>query len=108
MIVSNVPGYYEDNVYGIRIEKLLEITYMDESANGAHDGGEPIPALPPGQKRFLRFLRLTMITIQKNLIDINLMTEEELDWIDGYDKEVFENLTPCLETDGVCMVEETM
>ena len=50
-----------------------------------------------GQKRFLRFKRLTIVLIQKNLIDVNLMTEEELNWIDGYHKEVLENVAPCLE-----------
>ena len=97
MIVRNELGYYEDNVCGIRIENLLEITYVDESANNAYDGGEPLPTLQPGQKRFLIFKHLTMIPIQKNLIDISLMTEEELNWIDGYHKEVFENVAPCLE-----------
>jgi len=98
MIVSNEPGYYKDDHFGIRIENLLEITYVDPASNDAYDRDEPLPDLPPGQqKRFLRFERLTMVPIQKNLVDVGLMTEKELDWIDGYHREVFGIVSKGLE-----------
>merc|ERR1712045_908979 len=73
MIVSNEPGYYEDGVCGIRIENLLAITYVNDDDNLAFDqnlkeGDEGYSTLAPGQKRFLKFEKLTMIPIQKNLI----------------------------------------
>ena len=37
-----------------------------------------------------------MLVIQKNLIDINLMTKEELDWLDDYHEEVFRKVSPLL------------
>jgi len=102
MIVSNEPGYYEDGVCGIRIENLLSITYVNDEDNLAFEqnlkeGDEGYPTLPSGRKRFLKFERLTMIPIQKNLIMTNLMTNEELDWLDNYHREVFQAVGPLLE-----------
>jgi Xaa-Pro aminopeptidase len=104
MVVSNEPGVYEDGSYGIRIENLLECTYVLDEDNEAFDAGlidgdEGFPEKSPGKKTFLRFNKLTMIPIQKNLIDTNLMTTEELEWIDNYHQEVFDKVSPLLEKD---------
>jgi len=100
MVVSNEPGYYEDGNFGIRIENLLEITYVkpehNEPTNGNDDSEEP----PSTDKKFLKFKQLTLIPIQKNLININLMTDEELDWLDTYHELVLEKVSPLLETDS--------
>jgi len=102
MVVSNEPGMYEDDNFGIRIENLLECTYVldqDNEAfeNGLVEGDEGYPEKPTGKKTFLRFNRLTMIPMQKNLIVIDLMTGEELDWLDNYHQEVFQKISPLLE-----------
>lgn len=55
MIVSNEPGYYEDNAFGIRIENLLHIKEADT------------PFKFGGQKYF-DFGRLTMIPLQRKMI----------------------------------------
>jgi len=91
MVLSNEPGFYADGRFGIRIENLLEIQFVkaedkDSSANG--DSAE---------KKFLKFVKLTMIPIQKNLIDVSLMTDKELDWLDGYHQEVLSKVGPLLE-----------
>ena len=44
--------------------------------------------------------KLTMIPIQKNLIDVSLMTEDELDWLDAYHEEVFSKVAPLLDEDS--------
>merc|ERR1712106_605005 len=72
MVVSNEPGYYEDGNFGIRIENLLEIQYVKPEHNLENDDA----------KKFLKFAKLTMIPIQKNLINVGIMTDEELDWLD--------------------------
>jgi Xaa-Pro aminopeptidase len=98
MIVSNEPGYYEDGNFGLRIENLLEILYVnpehnDSPDNGENDDNKGETKQPKGnQKKFLKFAKLTMIPIQKNLINVQLMTEEELDWLDSYHAEVWENV----------------
>jgi Xaa-Pro aminopeptidase len=108
MVVSNEPGYYEDGKFGIRIENLLEITYVQEEDNIVYDkglrpGDEGYPKKPPTQKTFLKFKKLTMIPIQKNLIKIDLMTKQELDWLDEYHQEVFEKVSPLLEEGSPAM-----
>lgn len=105
MVVSNEPGLYEDGKFGIRIENLLECTYVLDEDNAAFDDGikegdEHFPEKPVGKKTFLRFNKLTMIPIQKNLIDLNLMTTQELDWIDSYHQEIFDKVSPLLEPDS--------
>ena len=95
MVVSNEPGYYEDGNFGIRIENLLEIKYL----NPEHDVETPADEEAPksSEKKFLKFDQLTMIPIQQNLIDLSLMTERELDWLDAYHEKVFAKISPLLE-----------
>mmetsp|Transcript_23698 Transcript_23698/g.26597 ORF Transcript_23698/g.26597 Transcript_23698/m.26597 type:complete len:716 (-) Transcript_23698:3025-5172(-) len=95
MVVSNEPGYYKDGSFGIRIENLLEIKYVNPEHN--KERGEST------EKKFLSFEKLTMIPIQKNLINVSLLTTEELDWLDVYHKQVFESVSPMLETDSLAM-----
>lgn len=86
MIVSNEPGYYEDDNFGIRIENLLEIQPVIAPSDDLANGESPPPRI--NKKKFLKFSKLTMIPIQKNLIDVSLMTESELNWIDQYHADV--------------------
>jgi len=112
MVTSNEPGFYDDGNFGIRIENLLEIVDVkrgnDDIAAGVikiADGDEP-PAKKqktPEGKKFLKFAKLTMIPIQKNLIDIDLMTSAELDWLDAYHQEVLEKVVPLLEEGSPAM-----
>ena len=71
MIVSNEPGYYEKNNFGIRIENLV---FVAKRKN----------------KKF--FDNLTMAPIDKNLIDLNILDKKEIDWVNNYHKKVFNNL----------------
>ncbi len=105
MVVSNEPGFYEDGSSGIRIENLLEITYVEDKYNQAYnkglkEGDEDFPELAPGQKKFLCMKKLTMIPIQKNLIDLSLMTKIELDWLDAYHAEIYEKVAPLMDGDS--------
>eukprot|EP00543_Licmophora_paradoxa_P000493 CAMPEP_0202446252 /NCGR_PEP_ID=MMETSP1360-20130828/4812_1 /ASSEMBLY_ACC=CAM_ASM_000848 /TAXON_ID=515479 /ORGANISM="Licmophora paradoxa, Strain CCMP2313" /LENGTH=643 /DNA_ID=CAMNT_0049062697 /DNA_START=72 /DNA_END=2003 /DNA_ORIENTATION=- len=92
MVLSNEPGYYEDGNFGVRIENLLEIQYVDPKYND-----DPEMEAPKGKKKFLKFEKLTMIPIQKNLIKMELMKPEELDWLDAYHEDVFKKVSPLLK-----------
>ena len=99
MVVSNEPGFYSDGEFGIRIENLLEIQYVNpEHNNPSNEGGKEEKS---AEKKFLKFAKLTMIPIQKNLIDVSLMSKKELDWLDAYHQEVFEKVSPLLEKDSL-------
>jgi Xaa-Pro aminopeptidase len=105
MVVSNEPGYYKDGSYGIRIENLLEIQAVKETkeASGDCGGTNGEEKKDSTDKEFLRFSKLTMIPIQKNLIDVSLMTKNELDWLDAYHEEVFVKVSPLLEEGSAAM-----
>jgi len=87
MVVSNEPGYYEDGRFGIRIENLLEVQPI----------GDHSVEVPPGTKKFLRFEKLTLIPIQKNLIVVDLLTEQEMDWLDSYHAMVLDKVGALME-----------
>ena len=71
MIVSNEPGYYEKNRFGIRIENLI---YVKKTKN----------------KIF--FENLTLAPIDKDLIIKRSLNNNEIKWLNNYHKTVFKNL----------------
>ena len=71
MIVSNEPGYYEDGKFGIRIENLVRVKKNKESYS---------------------FDNLTMAPIDKSLINKNILKKNEINWLNDYHKDVFNNL----------------
>ncbi|VEU39878.1 unnamed protein product [Pseudo-nitzschia multistriata] len=98
MVVSNEPGYYKDGAFGIRIENLLEMQYVNPEHNEPKEESET-----SAEKKYLKFAKLTLIPIQKNLIDLELMTTKELDWLDAYHEVVFEKVSPLLEAGSPAM-----
>jgi Xaa-Pro aminopeptidase len=86
MIVSNEPGYYLENQYGIRIESLQ---FVKESPH------------KKGQNPFYTFEMLTLAPIDNTLIDITLLTHSEQKWLNAYHARVWETLSPHLEK-NVC------
>ncbi len=87
MIVSNEPGYYEKNKFGIRIENLI---YVKENKN------------------IMNFENLTMAPIDKDLIIKEKLNLDEKKWLNDYHKTVFKNLiksmnkTEALELKKAC------
>ena len=70
MIVSNEPGYYETGAFGIRIENLLVV----RRRSPAHGSKTP-------SKTFLGFEQLTLVPIQTSLMDLDLMSDAEIEWV---------------------------
>lgn len=68
MILSNEPGYYKEGDYGIRIESLVYVIKLTKP------------------KGFLGFEPLTLVPLEKKLIDETLLTEKEKKWIKDYHK----------------------
>ena len=75
MVVSNEPGYYEKNKFGIRIENLLFVK--------------------KNKKDFFS-KNLTMAPIDKGLIDKNILNKIERKWINSYHAKVFDSLKKIL------------
>ena len=71
MIVSNEPGYYEKNKFGIRIENLIYVKGFKEKTS---------------------FENLTMAPIEKDLIIPEQLNKNEKNWLNNYHKAVFKKL----------------
>jgi len=78
MITSNEPGYYVDNDYGIRIENLILCTESKK-------------------ENFLEFETITLFPISTDLLDKTLMTEKEINWLNDYNREAYEKISPLLD-----------
>ncbi len=90
MILSNEPGYYKPDAFGIRIENLiLTEKRRIEGAEG----------------RYLGFETLTFVPLDRTLIDIALLTRAEVAWVDGYHAKVREILSPQLSGDDLSWLE---
>jgi Xaa-Pro aminopeptidase len=83
MILSNEPGYYRTDAYGIRIENLVLV-------------GEAKP-VAGAEKPLNAFETLTLAPIDAHLIDVALMTGEEIAWLDAYHGRVREKIAPLLD-----------
>ncbi|HEX3699277.1 MAG TPA: aminopeptidase P family protein [Phenylobacterium sp.] len=70
MIVSNEPGYYKEGAYGIRIENLQVVTAPQ--------------AVKGGERPMMAFETLTLAPLDRRLIALDLLTEEERRQVDAY------------------------
>lgn len=87
MIVSNEPGYYRDDAFGIRIENLVTV--------------EPPKDIHGGEIAMLGFNTLTLCPIDRNLILSGLLNSEELEWLNDYHQRVYDELLPLIENQDV-------
>ena len=84
MILSNEPGYYKTGDYGIRIENL--VVAVEREIEGA-------------EKRMLGFETITLAPIDRKLIDLTLLTDAEIDWLDDYHGKVLNLVGPLVPPD---------
>ena len=75
MILSNEPGFYKKNDFGIRIENLVFIKKI---------------------KSKLLFENLTMAPIDKDLINFKMLNKKEKNYLFKYHFDVYKNISPFL------------
>ena len=80
-ILSNEPGIYREGEYGIRIENLILCRKEKQTEFG----------------NFLAFDTLTICPIDKKLIHVKLLTDEELGWLNDYHNRIITELSSYLE-----------
>jgi Xaa-Pro aminopeptidase len=83
MILSNEPGYYKINHYGIRTENLLLVTEPEK--------------IKSADRAMLAFETLTFAPIDRRLIDMHMLTRGELQWLDAYHAQVLKKLLPLVD-----------
>lgn len=81
MLVTNEPGFYKRNAYGIRTENILLVKESEETEFG----------------KFMKFETTTLCPIDLKGIDKGLLSENEKKWIDDYHRTVYEKLSPHLD-----------
>lgn len=82
MILSNEPGYYKTDGFGIRIENLELVVAAD---------------IKSAEKPMNAFETLTLAPIDRRLIDAAMLSEDELAWLNAYHARVRAEVRPALD-----------
>jgi Xaa-Pro aminopeptidase len=91
MILSNEPGYYKSGEYGIRIENLVLV--VEKQVEGA-------------EKDMLGFDTLTFAPIERRLVVKEMLSAQELDWLNTYHAQVLAKIGPKLEGEDRAWLEQ--
>jgi Xaa-Pro aminopeptidase len=83
MILSNEPGYYKTDQYGIRVENLILVVEA--------------PSVAGAEKPLNAFETLTLVPIDRRLIKAEMLTAPETRWLDDYHARVAASLAPLLD-----------
>ena len=111
MVITNEPGYYEEGSFGVRHENI----YLVSPCTQGHHWGKPTDA-PTGtngfhgtmaseqaksksrsEEEFLKFEPFTRSPIQTKIVLLELLTVEQLTWLNEYNAAVREALLPVYE-----------
>ncbi len=90
MILSNEPGYYKEGGFGIRIENLVLVVPVDVAG---------------AEKQVLGFETLTFAPIERDLIDVSLLSDDEIAWLNAYHAKTRDLLAPQLEGEDKAWLE---
>lgn len=78
MVMSNEPGVYLTDKYGIRSENMILIK----------------PAFTTEFGNFLKFETITLFPLDLKLFDTSIMSDDEISWVNEYHKVVYDRLSP--------------
>ncbi|MCM1451974.1 MAG: aminopeptidase P family protein [Clostridium sp.] len=90
MVTSNEPGLYREGIHGIRCENLV-LT---------------VPAMETEFGKFYKFENLTLFPFDLRLFETEIMTDEEIAWVNDYHRTVREQLTPHLMPEEAAWLAE--
>lgn len=90
MTVTDEPGIYLAGKFGVRIENTLLVTPYMQTEFGS----------------FLQMESLTLCPIDTEPIDVSMLTQEELDWLNAYHEKVFCALSPFLTPEEQAWLKE--
>ncbi|MCL3782162.1 aminopeptidase P family protein [Prolixibacteraceae bacterium JC049] len=90
MVISNEPALYRENEYGIRTENVIYCVEKMQTEYG----------------RFLGFETFTLCPIDKRCIDKELMSADEVTWLNNYHQQVFNKLEKHFEGEELQWLQE--
>lgn len=82
-ILTVEPGVYRNGAYGIRLENEVLVDVANETDSGT----------------FYKFETLTLVPYDRRLINIDMLSNAELDWVNDYHEQVYQTLIPLVEND---------
>src|SRR3546814_4282265 len=91
MILSNEPGYYKTGEYGIRIENLVLVEKRELSG---------------AEREMMGFETLTFAPIDRHLVDVAMLVQDERDWLNSYHRRVLEIVGSQLQSEAKTRSEE--
>jgi len=89
MVVSDEPGIYRSGSHGIRIENLLAVQEDEKTEFGT----------------FYSFEVLTLCPFERDLIDPEMLTEEEIEMVDAYHAWVYDELYELIDDEAIEYLE---
>ncbi len=90
MLLSNEPGYYKEDAYGIRLENLVFVTEPEDVG---------------GDQPMMGFDTITRAPFDRRLIDQTMLTAAETGWLNRFHEKVLGDLGPLLEGDDLAFLE---
>ena len=90
MLVSNEPGYYETGKFGVRIENLIMVKDHNETEWG----------------KFYEMETVTLCPYEREAIDKDLLTDEEIHQINEYHARVYREIAPLLDEETRAFLQE--
>lgn len=95
MIISNEPGYYKTDRYGIRCENLVVVTELQRHED-------------PDAPSMLGFEAITLAPFDLRMVDDSLLDQDERRWLNEYHDKVRESISPFLnEADQAWLADAT-
>ncbi|MEH0084226.1 aminopeptidase P family protein [Vibrio antiquarius] len=91
MVITNEPGVYREGEYGVRIENILKVVEVEQNEFGTFYGFETI----------------TLAPIATNALDLSMLDQAELDWLNHYHSRVYQALSPFLDTQDKNWLQST-
>ncbi len=85
MILSDEPGFYKAGEFGIRIENLIVVT--------------PATPVPGGEREMMAFETITMAPINLDLVQVDMLSDDERNWLNTYHAEVHAKLKADIPAD---------
>ena len=92
MILSNEPGYYKPDHYGIRLENLIIVT--------------PTEQQPGGDIAMHGFETLTLAPFDRRMLHPDLLLPEERAWLDSYHARVLAEIGPMVDGETLAWLEK--
>ena len=89
MCMSNEPGYYLEDGFGIRLENIVAARKADL----------------PGETPMLEFEAMTFVPFDTRLMEVEILTAEEKQWVNNYHAQVFEKIAPALNNEDRAWLE---